>query len=235
MINYVLEISDKERKADLDDVLRKVKDCNFQFFNDKTDEQILKMLTTYKKHKGRRGKGSNRAPIFTSFHDRWNKDRHWKRMLCDIQCNVVRRIYDNCFRKECPHKASSHEKASRIAYALHFDHQKEEGQWRKVKLVSHCRGEVEAMTTEMIKCRIACAYDHEFGRGTAGYEEKLKMKLTHQYKCGQESHTIKNIINTREMKLLLLELKSRGALKGKDKLEVNWYYSGSMLESTLQP
>ena len=192
-----------------------MKDYNFKFFEGKSDEEIAKMLTSYKKFKGRRGKGGKKVPIYKSFNHRWKKDRFWKKMLCDIQSNLVRRLYDKCFREECSHMASSHDKASRISYGLHFDHQKEKGQWHKVKEVSSLRNrlKVEAMTLEMIKCRLVCGFDHEFGSGTDGYEDKLKMSLTHQYQCGQKHRTIKNIIESRNMKLLLLELKSRGAFK----------------------
>ena len=145
------------------------------------------MLTSYKKFKGRRGKGGKKALIYKSFNHRWKEDVNWDKMLGllgDIQNNIVRCLYDRCFREECSHMASSHDKSSRIGYGLHFDHQKEKGRWRKVQEVSKLKSvnrNVEQMTLEMIKCRMACAFDHEFGPGTDGYEEKLKMKLTHRY------------------------------------------------------
>ena len=169
------------------------------------------MLTSYKKSKGRRGKGSGRT--FESFDDRWDRDKHWKNMFGDIVSNLVTRITNHCFRKGCSHKASSHDKSSRIGYAFHFDHQKNKGQWHKIETVSNLREDVKSMMIEMIKCRNVCAYDHEFGDGTDWYEEMLAMKSTHQYNCGSTHCSIKKIVNTRNMKAIKTEIDSRGGFK----------------------
>ena len=180
------------------------------------------MLTSYKKSKGHRGKGSGRT--FESFDDRWDRDKHWKNMFGDIVSNLVTRITNHCFRKGCSHKASSHDKATRIAYAFHFDHQKNKGQWRKIDCVSQLRKySVKSMMIEMIKCRNVCAYDHEFGIGTDWYEEMLT-KSIHRYDCGNNHRSIKKIVNTRNMKALLVELDSLGAFKSIDDVTrtVSW-------------
>ena len=169
------------------------------------------MLTSYKKSKGRRGKGSGRT--FESFDDRWDRDKHWKNMFGDIVSNLVTRITNHCFRKGCSHKASSHDKSSRIGYAFHFDHQKNKGQWHKIAGVTQLRQySVKSMMIEMIKCRMACAYDHEFGIGTDWYEEMLT-KSIHRYDCGNNRRSIKKIVITRNMKALLAEINSRGGFK----------------------
>lgn len=226
LFEYILDIANSEDdKPELDNVLQKVKDCNFNFFDGKSDKDILEMLTSYKKHRGRRGKGGKKSPIFTSFHDRWNDDKEWMKILCDIESNLIRRIYNHCFREECTHKASSHEKSSRISYGLHFDHQKNKGQWQKLRSVSKFKNkyDIEGMMIEEMKCRIVCGYDHEMGQGTDGYEEKLSMRKTHRYQLSyqEERRTIKRILDYKEMKCLLIELKSRRAFSSTE-LYVSW-------------
>ena len=173
------------------------------------------MLTSYKKNKGRRGKSrvNKRSPIFETFKDRWDRDEHWKNMFGDIVSNLVIRITNHCFRKGCSHKASSHDKATRIAYAFHFDHQKNKGQWHKIDGVCELRKNVKSMMIEMIKCRNVCAYDHEFGTGTDWYDDMLAMKSIHRYGCGSNRRSIKKIVNTRNMKALKTEIDSRGGFK----------------------
>ena len=213
LFNFILEKYNENTRFELDDLLQKIKNTNFEFFRGKLEKDMLPMLTSYKKNKGRRGKGSKRTPIFKTFKDRWNRDRKWKCMFSDIVSNLVTRITNHCFRKGCSHKASSHDKATRIGYAFHFDHQKNEGQWHKINDVSQLRHDGKAMMIELIKCRMACAYDHEFGSGTDWYEEMLAMKSTHQYSCGSTHRSIKKIVNTRNMKALKTEIDSRGGFK----------------------
>ena len=67
-----------------------------------------------------------------------------------------------------------------------------------------------AMLLESIKCRLACAFCHEFGN-VPGYEEKLKQVSQLQYNFGSQHRTAAEGLGIKEMALFIPEIKSRGS------------------------
>ena len=138
-------------------------------------------------------------------------------MFGDIVMGIEKRLCDECFRK-CGYKVSDHTKSSHLC-AFHLDHMLKF--WKKVDQCSNLKDDMAAMLLESIKCRLACAFCHEFGN-ISDYEEKIKQVCQLQYNFGNQHHTASEGLGIKEMALFVPECKSRGVFsKGRD-AKVSW-------------
>ena len=216
LFEYFLKEANSEKKPDLGSILTEIDEYKFTFFEGKDGDAILQSLTSFPKTKGRRGKRRGNK-TYENFQDRWDNDNNWCEMFGDIVIGIEKRLCEECFRK-CGHKVSDHAKSSHL-YAFHLDHMLKF--WKKVDGCSQLKWNIAAMLLESIKCRLACAFCHEFGN-IPGYEEKLKQVTQLQYDFGSQHRTAAEGLGVKEMALFIPECKSRGInFTGKD-AKVSW-------------
>jgi hypothetical protein len=193
----------------LDEVVKKIKDCKFEFLDGvEENEDILKQLLNLKvkgkKKKIHRKRGSSRkVKQYSTYYERWDDDPK----LCFGQMifSIVRRLCEKCYG--CLRKISDYKLFSQL-YGWHGDHQLK--YWKKVNKPSQLYTNIELLLIECIKCRLACAFCHENGN-ISNYETKLQYSCQLQYNFGDKHRTASDVLESREMRLFILELKARKA------------------------
>ena len=216
LFEYFLKEAASEKKPELSSILTKIREYKIAFFEGKDDDAILQSLTSCPKTKGRRGKRRGNK-TYENFQDRWKKDGDWRDMFGDIVIGIEKRLCEECFRK-CGHKVSDHAKSSRL-YAFHLDHMLK--YWKKVNTCKKLRYDMAAMLLESIKCRLACAFCHEFGN-VPNYEEKINQVCQLQYNFGSKHRTAAEGLGIKEMALFIPEIKSRGVFSKGSDAKVSW-------------
>src|SRR5210317_2053548 len=94
--------------------MSKIEACNFKCFENKSRDQILAMLTGFKKRKGKK-KSNNKT--YQTFNDRWNNG-NWKHMFGDIVFSLIKRVVglrDKDINELCDTFAK--------LFGIHLDHQ----------------------------------------------------------------------------------------------------------------
>ena len=197
----------------LEDVVSNIKDGQFKFLDGvQESNDILKQLLPLKVRK-RKKHGRKKAKTFDTHQELWDycyaSDANKKRRILFGQLiyAIVRRLCEDCYVPGCNKKVSNYKLIAQL-YGWHGDHQK--NYWKKVECPSNLYNNIGLLLIECIKCRLSCAFCHENGK-IFNYEMKLQYKCQLHYEFGDEHRSAKDVLESREMRLFILELKARKA------------------------
>lgn len=210
----ILNIDDGGRIPNLRTIVQYIRDADFDFLKEVTsDDDILRCLLNLNV-RGKKGAkhGKRRIKKYNSFLERWEVNPS----LClgAIVYAIMRRLCKEC--NFCPKKINDYMSSFQL-YGWHGDHIL--SYWKKIKNPSDFaqKGWISDLICECIKCRLVCGFCHENGK-IKDYERKLNSVNRLRYNSERTKYrSAREVMNLKEMKLFILELKARRAFwKGQD-------------------
>ena len=209
------EISRTNSTYSLDDIVEKIKETKFKFLEGLERSEILKRLLNLRVH-GKKKHGRRKTKTFNTYEDRWECTDSTQ-VFGSMIYAILRRLCEDCYAG-CDRKVSKYVMCENL-YGFHMDHQLK--YWKKVNGPSRFYKNILKLLLECIKCRLSCAFCHE-NSTIPDYETKLQYKNQLKYNFGDKHRTATDVLESKEMRLFILELKARKAFWCGEKIYMSW-------------